>query len=75
MLQITEACSVLIRYILNKIEKATISETKLLLPALKSLCEGKSQDQDFDQIVLSSILRKATFPEHKANVAGKLLFN
>ena len=70
MLQITEACGVLIRYILNKFEKSTNSETKLLLPALKALCEGKSQDQDLDQIVLSSILRGAKYPEHKANVTG-----
>lgn len=70
ILQITEACGVLIRYILNKFEKSTNSETKLLLPALKSLCEGKSQDQDFDQIVLSSILRNAKYPEHKTNVTG-----
>lgn len=74
MLQITEACGVLIKYILNKFEKSTNSETKLLLPALKSLCEGKSQDQDFDQIVLSSILRNAKYPEHKANVTGNEIF-
>lgn len=70
ILQITEACGVLIRYILNKFENLSNSETKLLLPALKSLCEGKSQDQDFDQIVLSSILRNAKYPEHKTNVTG-----
>lgn len=75
MLQITEACGVLIKYILSKIEKTSISETKLLLPALKSLCEGKSQDQDFDRIVLSSILRNAKQPEHKANVTGKCYLN
>lgn len=72
MLKITEACGVLIKYILSKIEKTSISETKLLLPALKSLCEGKSQDQDCDRIVLSSILRNAKQPEHKANVTGNV---
>lgn len=70
LLQVTESCGILIRYILNKFEKSTNSETKLLLPALKSLCQGKSQDQDFDQIVLSSILRNAKYPEHKPNVSG-----
>lgn len=70
ILQVTEACGVLIRYVLNKFEKLSNSETKLLLPALKSLCQGKSQDQDFDQIVLSSILRNAKYPEHKGNVSG-----
>lgn len=75
MLQITEACGVLIRYILNKIEKTSISETKLLLPALKSLCEGRSQDQDFDRIVLGSILRNAKQPEHKANVSSESIIS
>lgn len=42
-----------------------------MLHALKSLCEGKSQDQDFDQIIFSSILRNAKYPEHKSNVTGK----
>lgn len=70
ILQITEACGVLIRYILNKFEKSTNSDTKLLLHALKSLCEGKSQDQDFDQIIFSSILRNAKYPENKSNVTG-----
>lgn len=70
ILQITEACGVLIRYILNKFEKSSNSDTKILLHALKSLCEGKSQDQDFDQIVFSSILRNAKYPEHKSNVTG-----
>lgn len=70
ILQITEACGVLIRYILNKFEKSTNSDTKLQLHALKSLCEGKSQDQDFDQIIFSSILRNAKYPEHKSNVTG-----
>lgn len=70
ILQITEACGVLIRYILNKFERSSNSDTKLLLHALKSLCEGKSQDQDFDQIVFSSILRNAKYPEHKSNVTG-----
>lgn len=71
ILQITEACGVLIRYILNKFEKSTNSDTKLLLHALKSLCEGKSQDQEFDQIIFSSILRNAKYPEQKSNVTGK----
>lgn len=43
-----------------------------MLHALKSLCEGKSQDQDFDQIIFSSILRNAKYPEHKSNVTGKI---
>lgn len=73
ILQITEACGVLIRYILNKFDKSTNSDIKLMLHALKSLCEGKSQDQDFDQIIFSSILRNAKYPEHKSNVTGKIL--
>lgn len=72
ILQITEACGVLIRYILNKFDKSTNSDIKLMLHALKSLCEGKSQDQDFDQIIFSSILRNAKYPEHKSNVTGKI---
>lgn len=73
ILQISEACGVLIRYILHKFEKSTNSDTKLLLHALKSLCEGKSQDQEFDQIIFSSILRNAKYPEHKSNVTGNFL--
>lgn len=72
MAQVIEASGVLIRYILAKLLSATIAETKLLLPALKSLCEGRSQDKDFDHIILSSILRNAKYPEHlKAATAGK----
>lgn len=74
MLQITEACAVLIRYILNKFDKSTNSDIKLMLHSLKSLCEGggKNQDQDFDQIIFSSILRNAKYPEHKSNVTGNI---
>lgn len=72
MAQVIEASGVLIRYILVKLERATNAEIKLLLPALKSLCEGRSQDKDFDHIILSSILRNAKYPEHlKAATSGK----
>lgn len=68
-----DASGVLIRYILAKLEKSTNAEIKLLLPALKSLSEGRCQDKDFDQIVLSSILRNAKFPEHlKAAATGNI---
>lgn len=71
MNQVIEASGVLIRYILNKLEKATHTEIRYLLSALKSLCEGRAQDKDFDQIVVSSILRNAKYPENlKATVTG-----
>lgn len=75
MPQVIEACGVLIRYILAKLEKGTNVEIKLLLPALKSMCEGRSQDKDLDHIILSSILHNAKHPEHlKAATAGIFIF-
>lgn len=63
MPQVIEATGILIMYMLAKLEKATNAETKLILPALKSFCEGRSQEKDFDQIILTSILRNARFPD------------
>lgn len=75
MPQVIEASGVLIRYILAKLEKGTNVEIKLLLPALKSMCEGRSQDKDLDHIILSSILQNAKYPEHlKAATAGNIKF-
>lgn len=39
--QIHEACAILIRFILHRLDKVSVYEIKWLLPALKSLCEGK----------------------------------
>lgn len=39
--QIHEACAILIRFILLRLGKVSVYEIKWLLPALKSLCEGK----------------------------------
>lgn len=75
MPHVIEATNILIRYILSKLKKATNAEIKLLLPALKSLCEGKSQDQDFDQIVFALILRNAKLPEtSKSTLTSKFWF-
>ena len=73
--QIIEASGVLLKLILKKLETASNLEIKLLLPALKSLCEGRSQDKDFDHVIASSILRNAKFPEHQKAIAtgGKYL--
>lgn len=71
MSQIIDAANILIRYMIPKLEKATNAEIKLLLPALKCLSGGKSQEQGFDYIVLSSILRNAKLPENtKSSVTG-----
>lgn len=39
---IQEACAILIRFILHRLGKVSVYEIKWLLPALKSLCDGKS---------------------------------
>lgn len=43
--QIHEACAILIRFILLRLSKVSVYEIKWLLPALKSLCEGKTTTQ------------------------------
>lgn len=45
MPQIHEACAILIRFIILRLSKVSVYEMKWLLPALKSLCEGKSNTQ------------------------------
>lgn len=68
---VTEASAVLIQYILSKLNRATITESKLLLPALKSLALGHCDEQENDLTLLMSLLKNSTLPEHqKAVVAG-----
>ncbi|XP_037957840.1 protein purity of essence isoform X2 [Teleopsis dalmanni] len=43
--QIYEATSVLISFILSRLNKVNVYEIKWLLPVLKNLCEGKNQTQ------------------------------
>ncbi|KAJ6631770.1 Protein purity of essence [Pseudolycoriella hygida] len=65
---ITEASSIIIRFIISKLEKPLNSDTKLFLPkflpALKCLCEGRSLSKDEDVATLTTILRNAKCPEH-----------
>lgn len=42
---IHEACAILIRFILLRLSKVSVYEIKWLLPALKSLCESKTNTQ------------------------------
>uniref|UniRef100_A0A1I8NYS2 UBR-type domain-containing protein n=1 Tax=Stomoxys calcitrans TaxID=35570 RepID=A0A1I8NYS2_STOCA len=42
--QIHEACAILIRFMLLRLGKVSVYEIKWLLPALKTLCEGKSSN-------------------------------
>ncbi|XP_023302423.2 protein purity of essence [Lucilia cuprina] len=42
---IHEACAILIRFIILRLSKVSVYEIKWLLPALKSLCEGKTNTQ------------------------------
>lgn len=65
--QLIEASAVLLRYIVRKLETATNSETKLLLPALLSLAVGRSQELDMEQMILASILKNAKCPEKFAD--------
>lgn len=73
---VTEASAVLIQYILDKLKRATITETKLLLPALKSLALGQCDEPDNELTLLMSLLKNSTLPEHqKAVVAGSFYKN
>lgn len=63
--QVTEACGVIIKYFLSRLETSTNAEIKQYLYPLKSLCEGKNQIPAFDQNVLTSLLKNAKHPEHK----------
>lgn len=72
--QVTEACGVIIKYFLSRLETSTNAEIKQFLYPLKSLCEGKNQIPAFDQNVLISLLKNAKHPEHKT-VTGKFKNN
>ncbi|XP_067624888.1 protein purity of essence isoform X2 [Eurosta solidaginis] len=67
--QIQEACAVLIRFIIHKLNKITKKpsytqslrdEIKWLLPALKSLCEGKSSSTQSKPLYTSTTAGGAT---------------
>lgn len=45
MPQIHEACAILIRFITLRLSKVSVYEIKWLLPALKSLCDNKTNTQ------------------------------
>lgn len=65
---LTESGSVLIRFIISKLEKPLNADTKLFLPkflpALKCLSEGQALSKDEDIATLTTILRNAKCPEH-----------
>lgn len=61
--QITEATSILIRFLLNRLENSSTTECKILLGPLKSLCEGKSTLNVLDVTVLIAMLKNAKQPE------------
>lgn len=71
MPSVTEACNVLIRYILTRITNLSNNDTKQFLYPIKSLCEGKSHVTSFDSYVIKSLLKNAKQPEHtKSNVSS-----
>lgn len=65
---LTETSSILIRFIVSKLEKPLNADTKLFLPkflpALKCLSEGQALSKDEDVTTLTTILRNAKCPEH-----------
>ncbi|GAB0092871.1 Protein purity of essence [Sergentomyia squamirostris] len=61
--QVTEATSILIRFLLNRLENSSTTECKILLGPLKSLCEGKSTLNVLDITVLMAMLKNAKHPE------------
>uniref|UniRef100_A0A1B0CK11 E3 ubiquitin-protein ligase UBR4 N-terminal domain-containing protein n=2 Tax=Lutzomyia longipalpis TaxID=7200 RepID=A0A1B0CK11_LUTLO len=61
--QVTEAMSILMRFLLNRLENSSTTECKILLGPLKSLCEGKSTLNVLDTTVLLAMLKNAKQPE------------
>lgn len=74
MPQIIEACLILMRYIVSRLEKIPLAEAIWFLPALKSLCDGKSPGQTFDHHVLVAILRNAKHPECPKSTTGTISY-
>lgn len=71
MPSVTDACNVIIKFILNRITNSSNFDIKVFLYPLKSLCDGKSQVTSVDSYVLKSLLKIAKQPEgSKNNVSG-----
>ncbi|XP_055857167.1 protein purity of essence [Episyrphus balteatus] len=68
--QMIEASSVLSRFILNRLNKLSVFEIKWMLPALKSLCEGKQRLAGFDHATVASILRATKFPDASKSIVS-----
>lgn len=71
MPSVTDACNVIIKFILSRVSNLSNFDLKNILYPLKSLCDGKSQVSSVDSYVNKSILKIAKQPEgSKNNVSG-----
>lgn len=64
---VTDACNILIKFILSRITTISNFDLKQLLYPLKSLCDGKSHVSSVESYVIKSLLKIAKQPEGLKN--------